>query len=357
MLMPFPDCTDRWLLEDAPANAVVVSSRARLARNLPGIPFSPRANSEKLVMIAETVGDAFAQSGLLSAYDRFLMTELSSAQRQFLKESHLISSEFEKGGVGRTVYFSPAMNVSLMVNEEDHLRMSSMLSGFRLTSAYRQLLSVENETGRLLRIAFSPELGFLTACPTNTGTALRLSTLLHLPALAIVGQVENALSQLGNYGLVVRGAYGENTDNTGDLYQVSNEITLGKTEEELLELLAQCVEQLVEAELNARETLMRETSDKIEDAIYRAVGVLSMARRLDSTETASLLSRTRLGIGTMSEIPWTHAQLNWLLVQIQPSHIQTKQPQDVEASERDLTRAEMIRGMIEGKIEPPGFNN
>lgn len=358
MRLTFPPLTDRWILREAPQNGVVVSSRARLARNLPAEPFSSRANAEKRLGIAQKISEAFARSPLLRDYHRYVVSDIPRHGRQFLRESHLISAELDKGGAGHLVYLNPEMNISVMINEEDHLRMSALGAGMCLRASYEQLAQVEHALGEELEVAYSDEFGFLTACPTNTGTGLRMSVMLHLPALSLAGQLENVFSQLGNYGVVVRGAYGEHSDHAGDLYQISNEITLGKSEDQILHMLEQLVSEIVGAEVNARGTLCSEASERIEDMIYRAIGILSGARRIDSSEAIKLLSQTRLGIGTIPELPWDHAQLSRLMLEVQPAHIEARaSAPEPQPEQRDSLRAAMLRGIFEGRIPLPNWEN
>lgn len=339
----FPTNTDDWLLEDAPFSSVVISSRARLARNLPRIPFAPRASNEQLRHIADQIKHALNHNKAFGGYFQYELTEIAPQGRTFLRESHLISAELEKGGIGRMVFLNPSMNVSIMINEEDHLRLSTLSSGLRIEETYTRLAEIEHQIEAELDMAYSDEFGYLTACPTNTGTGLRLSLMLHLPALAMTGQVEETLSSLGSFGLIVRGAYGEHSEHTGDLFQISNEITLGKSEEQILQILEKIVNQIVERELQSREVLIQEARDKLEDAVCRAAGLLATARRIDSLEAVSLLSRTRLGIGQDWGIKLTHPQLNRLFVDIQPSHLQMLHDAAPNPDARDLARANLLR--------------
>lgn len=343
MNKPFPPNADEWLLETAPFNAVVISSRARLARNLPRIPFAPRANNEQLRHIMEHVSQALGRNAWFKDYLPFALSEGPSHGRGFLRESHLISAELEKGGVGRMVLLSPTMDASIMINEEDHLRISTLISGLRITDAYARVGRLEEELEKELELAYSEEFGYLTACPTNTGTGLRLSVMLHLPALVMIGQVEETLSALASFGLIVRGSYGEHSEHTGDLFQISNEITLGKSEQQIMTVLEKIVRQIIDREIQARELLLREARDKVEDAVCRAIGLLATARRIDSAEAIALLSRTRLGIGQEWGVKLTHTQLSRLFVEIQPSHLQFLHQAGVTPDERDLARASLLR--------------
>lgn len=355
MAVPFPETIDQWLLEQAPENSVVVSSRARIARNLPNLPFAPRANAEQLQYIAETLTKALGNVPSLTGFQMVELADLSATERTFLRESHLISSELEKGGTGRRVLLNPEMNASLMINEEDHLRLCTLASGFRLREAYARLNAIEQVAESVLELAFSSEFGYLTACPTNTGTGLRLSVMMHLPALALIGQVEDTLGTLGNYGLVVRGAYGEHSENIGDLFQISNEVTLGKSEQDILETLERIVQAIIEREVRAREELAQKAGDKIEDVVCRAVGLLAMARRIDSSEAVALLSRTRLGIGQNWGVRLTHPELSRLFVDIQPAHLQYHGAAAASPEARDSARARLLRSTF--KVSDNANNN
>ena len=351
MTFTFPKNTDDWLLAKGPQHAVVISSRARLARNLPNLRFAPRANEEQLRFVADKIGEIFKRNQTIGRYRCYDLAEASPVERCFMRESHLISTELEKGGVGRLVFLNPSMDVSMMVNEEDHLRISTLGAGFCLRQVHRNLTTIEKELEQDMDLAYSEEFGYLTACPTNTGTGLRLSVMLHLPALAMIEQIEDALSPLGSYGMVVRGTYGEHSQNIGDLYQISNEVTLGKSEQQILDLLERLVVQIVEREVHARHTLLTEAHDRLEDVICRAVGVLSTARNMDSAEAVTLLSRTRLGIGQSWGLRIDHQRLNRLFVDIQPAHLQYLQHASPTPDERDKTRAIYLRSIFVGNGE------
>jgi protein arginine kinase len=337
---------DQWLRRDTPESPVVVSSRARLARNLPGHPFAPRANPDQLQHVAETIRRVFGRLKTLAGYTCYAMDAIDAEDRCFLRESHLISSDLEKGGAERLVFVSPQKDVSVMVNEEDHLRISALAAGLALESAYARLEKIESELDGEMTLAFSEDFGYLTACPTNTGTGLRLSVMLHLPALAMTNQIEPTLSDLGSYGLVVRGAYGENSEHLGDLYQISNEVSLGKTEEQILEILKRIVAQVIEREMYARERLQRDWRSKLEDMVCRSVGLLGMARRIDTLEALQLLSRARLGIGQDWGVRLSHVELNRLFLEVQPAHLQRLRRVSGTPEERDVERAVLLRSIF-----------
>ncbi|MEN6626670.1 MAG: ATP--guanido phosphotransferase [Candidatus Sumerlaeia bacterium] len=346
MNFSLPRNMDHWILEDAPRNEVVVSSRARLARNLPHLPFAAHAGEDKLGEIAQRVHAAFRANGELGPYAGYELGALEQPVRTLLRESHLISTEQEKGGIGRMVYLSPAMDTSVMVNEEDHLRLSTLVSGLRIGEAYSRINRLEEVVEKRLEMAYSEEFGYLTACPTNTGTGLRLSVMLHMPALAMVGQIEESLGNLNNYGLIVRGAYGEHTENLGDMFQISNEITLGKSERQIMQTLEKVVRQVIDREMRTRELLLKDAREKVEDAVCRALGILASARQMTSAEAATLLSRTRLGVAQDWGMPLGHAELNRLFVQIQPAHLRFNQGADDDPDKRDLVRADYLRSIF-----------
>lgn len=344
---PFPIPTDDWLLERGPQSNVVISSRARLARNLPGFPFSPRANDDQLAGIVQKVEGALASSPYFKDFRRFEIAAISSQDRRFLRESHLISTEFEKGQSFREVYLSPDGRTSIMVNEEDHLRMQTMLPGLQLDAVLARITELEAELEKVLKFAYTPEFGYLAACPTNAGTGLRVSVMLHLVGLVLTNQIEEALGSLGNFGLVVRGAYGEHSANTGEMFQVSNEVTLGKTEEELVQILAQVIEQIINREMKARKLFLEHAALKYEDTVLRALGLLRFARTIDSKEAVTLLSRIRLGLEGDFGVRLSHEELNRLMIEVQPAHLRRATRTEGSIEEGDAARAALLRKRFE----------
>jgi protein arginine kinase len=339
--------TDDWLLEGGPHSNVVISSRSRLARNLPGFPFSPRANEDQLEGVAERIGKALASSEYFKDFTRFDVSRISGQDRRYLRESHLISTEFEKGQAHREVYLSPDGRTSIMVNEEDHLRVQTMLPGLQIAAVYARMEEIDRELESVLKFAYLPQFGYLAACPTNTGTGLRVSVMLHLVGLVLTNQIEEALGSLGNFGLVVRGAYGEHSANTGEIFQVSNEVTLGKTEEELVQVLEQVVGQIIERELQARQMFFEHAALKYEDTIHRALGLLRFARSIDSKEAVTLLSRVRLGLDGDFGVRLSHEELNRLLIEVQPAHLRRTTHTEGSIEQGDAARAAMLRSRFD----------
>lgn len=343
MTTEFPITLDEWILEEGPHREVVISSRARLARNLSGYPFAAHAGEDRLEEITARLHQALEESEYFKSFQRFDLAKLSRQERVYLRESHLISTEFEKGRPHREVYLNDNGRTSIMVNEEDHIRMQTMLPGLQLEQVYQNIEQVEEELEKVLELAYAPHFGYLTACPTNTGTGLRVSVMLHLVGLVLTNQIEEALGSLNNFGLVVRGSYGEHSAHVGDIFQVSNEITLGKTEQELIQILEQVVRQIIGQELQARENFHKHSGVKYEDTIHRALGLLQHARTMDSKEAATLLSRVRLGVGGDYGLELGHEQLSRLVIDVQPAHLRRLTNTEGSVEEGDMARANLLR--------------
>ena len=338
--------SDQWLNDQGPDQHVVVSSRARLARNLSRIPFATHAKKEELEEVTHLVTRAIQDLQSMKSYLPINLHKTSTLERRYLKESHIISSEMEKGDVHRLVYIRPDYRNSIMVNEEDHLRIQGLVSGFRLQDVFREILNIDMELMDTLPIAFSDQYGYLTACPTNLGTGLRVSVMLHLPGLTISRKIEDALQIIQPRGVAVRGFYGENSEYLGDFYQVSNEISLGKTEEEIVEMLMSVIRILIEREEKARETLFLDRAVSIEDAIWRAYGLLSQARLMDTQEAMKLLSRIRLGVDRNYFKALDHSRLNRLVIEIQPAHLEYSEKCGSDSEARDIARANLLRNIF-----------
>lgn len=339
----FIQSSDQWLRQEGPLQHSVVSSRARYARNLEHVPFAPRAHGEQLRAVVERVDEAMGASQLLSGFRRLAVGEVNSLHRLFLKESYLLSPELEQGGEHRVLYISPDYRISIMVNEEDHLRMQCLDTGSQLPKVLAILNEVEAELARLLTFAHSDRFGYLTACPTNVGTGLRLSVMVHLPGLVIINRVDEVLRTVLGEGLTVRGIHGENSEHLGDFYQVSNEVTLGCRREELLERLTRTAELLVQHEMKARDALFEQKPDVARDLLGRALGVLQNAWILNSGEALAHLSKMRLGIDRGYFRPMGHSDLSRLMLDVQPAHLQCRGGGAMPEEKRDSVRAEVIR--------------
>jgi protein arginine kinase len=335
---------DRWLGNTGPQSDIVVSSRARLARNLAGARFARSSTPEDLKRVHDAVAAAISAEPIFSEFHEIVLADLSAAERSILREAHLISPELERHTKHCAVHLAPDASISVMVNEEDHIRMQAIVTGYRVREAHRVINEVDDTLTRHLQFAFSSRLGYLTACPTNTGTGLRASVMLHLPGLVMNGDVEKIIREIAEHGFAVRGLYGEGSNCTGDLYQISNEVTLGKSEEEIIESLLGVLDQLIVRERDARQSLFNEKPVFVEDAIWRSYGTLVQARMINSAEAIGLLSRLRLGIerGHFHD-RLTHHDLNRLLIEIQPGHLMAMRKVAEETELRDAARADFLR--------------
>lgn len=335
-----------WLRGIGPQSDIVISSRIRLARNLADFPFIrwcadiDRANIAAIAR--ERLFGQLEASGL-SMVD---VAELDDLDRQFLVERQLISRELSDSDGARCVMFDKEEKFSLMVNEEDHLRIQVMTSGLDLASAWERIDAIDDKVEESLTYAYHPDFGYLTACPTNVGTGMRVSVMLHLPALVITRQVEKVFRSLQKISLAVRGLYGEGSHAMGDFYQISNQITLGKTEEELLEQVGEVVPVLISYERKARDFLMEESQNDLKDQIRRAYGVLRSAQQISSEETLHLLSKVRMGVN-LDLIPDVEiGVVNKLCIHTQPAHLQKLCGRDLSSSERNVERAKYLQSHL-----------
>lgn len=339
--------TAAWLSGAGPQAGIVLSSRVRLARNLFRFKFPPAADADLRRKVVGEVHSAIERSILLKSGKFFQNGDLGPLDRDFLVERHVISPEFMKDGEGHGLYLGEDESLSVMVNEEDHLRIQALTSGLEISKAYELASQADSELSTNLTFEFDEELGFLTACPTNVGTGLRASVLIHLPALVLTREIDSVITRVTKVGWAVRGFYGEGTDVLGNLLQLSNQTTLGRSEEEILEGLEKVTRQVIEYEENARSVLERDARELIEDKIWRAYGILRYARVLTSDDVMNLLSAVRLGVGmgVIKEVPV--GLVNELLLLCQPAHLQKFAGREMEPGERDGVRAELVRSRIE----------
>ncbi|MBI5835802.1 MAG: protein arginine kinase [Candidatus Eisenbacteria bacterium] len=336
----------RWLDASGPHSEVVLSTRVRLARNVLGAPFTHRAREEQLHQVLHSVVSAARRTGSLRDSVLLRMGDLAGLDRQFLVERHLVSHDLVEGSSTRGLLLGPDETASIMINEEDHLRLQVIHSGFQLAESWRSANHLDDELDGLLDYAFSEELGYLTACPTNAGTGLRCSVLIHLPALVLTKQITKVLQGVTQVGLAVRGFYGEGSEVMGNFFQVSNQTTLGHREKETAENLERVTRQLIEYEEKAREVLLRDARLQIEDKIYRALGTLAYCRSIGSQETLNLSSAVRFGVAL--ELPGLPPLpvLNEILVFSQPAHLQRMLGREIGPTERNVARAEYVRGRL-----------
>jgi len=341
-----------WMTGDGADTAIVLTSRIRLARNLKGEPFPGWAKKEQRRQTLDILRPAI--EGLACMKDAFSqeLDDLSSVQKQVLVERHLISREHAARGEGSAAVIERRQSLALMLNEEDHLRMQSMRPGMSLRAAYEALTAVDEEIEQTLEIAFDHDLGYLTTCPTNLGTGLRASSMLHLPALVLSDQIGQVLQAVNKIGLAVRGLYGEGTESLGNLFQISNQSTLGESEETILRRLERVIAQVATHERNARDKLLEDDPEMVSDKIGRAYGVLRHAWIIDSKEALNHLSLLRLG-GDLGFLPHeTVKSCDALLMDIQPAHLQLHSGRKLSPEERDAIRAEIVRSRLQS-LEAP----
>lgn len=337
------DQPGEWLRGKGLKGEIVMSSRIRLARNLKEGLFPQWASKAQRSQILKRVEEAVRKSAFLKGSLWILLSDLTELDRLFLVERHLISREHAGGPNERGVVVSDQEILSIMVNEEDHLRLQVLQSGFNLQEAWAVLNRVDAEMEGLLTYAFLPEWGYLTACPTNVGTGMRASCLLHLPSLAMTKQINRVLHAITKLGLMARGLYGEGTEASGNFFQLSNQVTLGVSEEEILDNLERLIKQVIEQEEAARTALVNQSREGLEDRIWRAYGTLKSAHLITSNETVELLSLVRLGVDLNLIPTLERGQVNRLFIQTQPAHLQKLEGRTLSPSERDARRARLLR--------------
>jgi protein arginine kinase len=335
--------SSEWLRGGGPESDIVISSRIRLARNLADFPFITRASDQDRMQIEEILKKCVLG---IEERDHLLyvdVDELTGIDRQFLVERQLISREHAESQGARAVAIDHREKFSVMINEEDHLRIQVMQSGFDLENAWEQIDRIDDAVEADVTYAFSERLGYLTACPTNVGTGMRVSVMLHLPALVITRQIDKVFRSLQKISLAVRGLYGEGSQAMGDFYQISNQITLGMSEKDLINQVSDVVPQIISYERKARDFLVQDSQENLHDKVSRAYGILRNAQTISSEETMHLLSSVRMGVnlGMIEdlEIPI----VNQLFIQTQPAHLQKISGSELDTADRNIERARYLR--------------
>jgi len=335
-----------------PNDRIVMSSRVRLARNLRDFSFPGWAKKPERVKVLETVLPAVGALPEMADSFAEAMDNLTALDKQLLVERHLISREHAAKNVGSGLVVNRAETFSVMINEEDHLRMQALRPGFQTREAWQAIDKLDSALEKKLNFAFDNELGYLTACPTNLGTGIRVSAMLHLPGLVLSEQINPIIQSVNKLGLAVRGLYGEGTEALGNVFQVSNQMTLGESETVIVERLEKVLSQIIEHEQNARQTLMEKKPKVVFNHIGRAYGILANAHSISSKETMNLLSFLRLGVD-MELFPGTERSLvDELFLITQPAHLQKQVSDKLTAEERDLIRADMVRDRLKNVSRP-----
>lgn len=329
----------KWYIGAGEQSDIVVSTRIRLARNITEYPFPNKLNTKSRMELNNVIKEALESDNKYNL--RFLeMRTLARFEAASMAERHIISPEFASDLDGRALMLSPEEDISIMLNEEDHIRLQVMKSGFALDEAYSIANEIDDVLGDKFNFAFDERIGFLTQCPTNLGTGMRASVMLHLPALTLSGQIHKLINTVSKLGLTFRGAFGEGTNAVGDMYQLSNQITLGISEEFAIKNLKAITLQLCAQERTAREEMLKDVGT--EDRIFRAYGLLKWARLLSTKELMENLSFVRLGSVT-GKINIPIETVNELMVSMQPATINARAGQKLPTQERDSIRATEVR--------------
>jgi protein arginine kinase len=337
-----------WLDEEGPDYEIVLSTRVRLARNLQGQPFSVRCGDDVRQQILEMAREALEASDVLDGASFWPMSELDVTDRAVLLERHLVSRELigPPGGEppqGAALVLAEDRTLGLMLNEEDHVRLQVLVGGLQLERAWGEVDALDDEFGARLPYAFHHEFGFLTSCPTNVGSGLRASVLVHLPGLVLTKEINKVLDGISQVGLTYRGLYGEGSEVIGNFFQISNQTTLGKTEEDLVEHLGKIVRRVIEYEKQARAVLLREAPSVLEDKVWRAYGILRHARALSFDEMMNLLSGVRLGL-TLKLLHTPRVEtLNRIMIRAQTAHLARTARRRLDESDADVFRASLVR--------------
>ena len=333
----------QWLKNQGQSSEIILSSRIRLARNIKGIPFSHWASSGHLEQIISKVKEVLPKCPGTQDMEIIQLDQVGPLDREFLLERHLISREMAEGENFRFAAISTDESLSILVNEEDHLRIQYLRSGLELHEIWQRINEIDDQLSEHLEFAYSPRWGYLTACPTNVGTGIRCSVMIHLPALVLAKQVDRVLGAISQLGLTVRGIQGEGSKISGNIAQLSNQVTLGVSEEESIEKLEKMTHRIIASELEAQRQLMAEARDLVEDKVFRAYGILKEARMITSQEAAEMVSALRFGrtSGILSSI--SYETMNEILIYSRPAHLQKMAGLNLTPKDRDIFRARFIR--------------
>jgi len=341
-----------WVRSDSPNSKIVMTSRVRLARNLRHVPFpgwAKKPDRQRALDLMRPVVEALPE--MASCFSDSL-DNLAALDKQMLVERHLISREHAAKNAGSGIVINDKETICVMINEEDHLRMQAIKSGLQLKSVFKTIDKVDTELEEQLDFAFSPRLGYLTACPTNVGTGMRASAMVHLPAMVLSDQINQVVQAVNKLGLAVRGLYGEGTEALGNFFQVSNQTTLGERETDVIERLNKVILQIIEHEENARCTLLEKKPRLVYDQVGRSYGILSQAHTISSKESLNLLSLMRMGVDLELLPAATRTIVDELFIAVQPAHVQRIAERKLTAEERDNSRAELIRQRLHDVPRP-----
>jgi protein arginine kinase len=336
----------KWYEDNLPDKSVVISSRVRLARNLKGLPFPRRLSTKQAEELNETVKNAIIndRTPIGSSFQYIDMTSQDTNTKLAMLENHLVSPELVKKKAPCGVLLNEDSSVSILVNEEDHIRIQALCSGYNIDKAWEEADRIDSLIGESIKYAYDEEFGFLTSCITNTGTGMRASVMLHLPMLTANDKINQLASSVSKFGMTIRGIYGEGTKPLGDIYQLSNQETLGKSEREIIESLKNIASQIIDSENALREQLLKYKRIELEDMVFRALGTLKYAVRISSSEAMELLSRVRLGIvSSVIDESCCKTNLYNAMMSVQGGNLQSRIGHSAGEAERDIERAKYLK--------------
>jgi protein arginine kinase len=345
--------SSEWVKGEGGGNRIVITSRLRLARNLKDHPFpgwAKKADREKILALIQPAVSALPEMNHAIINDS--MEHFTPLEKQVLVEQHLISREHAAKNVGSGLLVNKPRTLSVMINEEDHLRLQAIKSGLQLKNVWKLVDKVDTELEEKLDFAFSPQIGFLTACPTNVGTGMRASVMLHLPALVLSEQITQVIKAVNKIGLAVRGLYGEGTEALGNLFQVSNQMTLGEAEQEIIEKLHKVIAQVIDLEEKGRQKLLQDKGRMVADQVGRAYGILQHSYSISSKEALNLLSIVRLGVDLEMFPEDLRQAVDELFISTQPAHLQKDYEKKLTTEERDGLRADLLRERLKAMPVP-----
>lgn len=335
--------TSSWLSGNGPNSDIVISSRIRLARNLSNLPFPHWAKKEENEEVLKLWEQAYQKSDLLKEGLYFRLDKLDGIEKQLLVERHLMSNEHAMRSAQKGLLIDEKESIAIMVNEEDHLRIQVLKSGLDLAGAWELINKIDDQISSQIPYAFESNLGYLTACPTNAGTGMRGSVMLHLPALVMSRHINRVLEAIAKLSFTTRGLYGEGTNASGNFFQISNQVSLGQKEEDIIGNIKGVIRQIIDQEEKDRQMLLSTHREMLEDRVWRSFGTLKNAYIISSNETVELLSMLRLGcdLGLVKDVDRT--MINELFILTQPAHLQKLENKKLSANERDVKRAQIIR--------------
>lgn len=327
---------------------IVLTSRIRLARNSEGVPFPHILSKEKSDEITQDIYSSVINNDINKENDfkLFKLGELKPIERLAMVEKHLISKEHANNYKNAAVILNNNKNISIMINEEDHIRLQVMENSFDLKGIYERASEIDDAIEEKITYAFDSKLGYLTSCPTNLGTGIRASVMIHLPALTMIKNINNILNTVNQVGMTIRGFYGEGSNSMGDIYQISNQITLGLEEDEIINNIVGVTKKIIDNEISARNMIMKKQALELEDDIYRSLGMLRYTRIITTTECLNLLSKVRMGVEMDIIKDIDIKKLDELFVKVQPGTIQLNSYEEIDNRGRDVIRAKLVREMI-----------